>query len=331
MQSPRVSVIVPVYKVEKYLRRCVDSILSQTYTDFELLLIDDGSPDNSGKICDEYAAFDSRVRVFHKPNGGVSSARNLGLDNALGEWISFIDSDDWIDVHFLQDMSCNNDVDLVVSSFTSKGANTQWSDKVEAGLYDRGGLGPFLESYCTTCQLMAPWGKLFKTEKINESRLRFDQRLDTREDTIFVLQYLIVCERIKVLEETLYYYWIEGSSLSSNLNNHNSQYLLFLSEYKKYALILAERKCARIEVLLTKVFSGVVSKQLSYIINGDLKTIERYRFLKTLLLNEDFRIVFEDHKYLDKGGIRKVFDFLIIHKFVLLSFLILRISGSRLY
>ena len=88
--NPKISVIVPVYKVENYLHRCVDSILAQSFTDFELLLIDDGSPDNCGVICDEYAAKDSRVRVFHKPNGGVSSARNLGLDNARGGWIAFV-------------------------------------------------------------------------------------------------------------------------------------------------------------------------------------------------------------------------------------------------
>ena len=92
--NPKISVIVPVYNVEKYLRRCIDSILSQTFSDFELLLIDDGSKDKSGEICDEYAAKDARVRVFHKENGGVSSARNLGLDNAKGDWITFSDSDD---------------------------------------------------------------------------------------------------------------------------------------------------------------------------------------------------------------------------------------------
>ena len=92
-----VSVIVPVYKAEKWLHRCVDSILAQTMTDFELLLIDDGSPDKSGEICDEYAAKDNHIRVFHKENGGGSSVRNLGLDNAQGEWISFIDADDWVE------------------------------------------------------------------------------------------------------------------------------------------------------------------------------------------------------------------------------------------
>ena len=92
----KISIIVPVYNAEEYLHRCIDSILAQTFTDFELLLINDGSKDNSGVICDEYAALDNRVRVFHKENGGVSSARNMGLDNAKGEWITFVDSDDWL-------------------------------------------------------------------------------------------------------------------------------------------------------------------------------------------------------------------------------------------
>lgn len=93
---PKVSIIIPVYKAEKYLNRCIDSILAQTFTDWELLLIDDGSPDRSGDICDEYAKKDTRIRVFHKNNGGVSSARNLGLDNVLGEYVTFVDSDDWL-------------------------------------------------------------------------------------------------------------------------------------------------------------------------------------------------------------------------------------------
>lgn len=90
-----ISVIVPVYNVEKYLPHCIDSILAQTFTDFEVLLIDDGSTDNSGKICDEYAVKDSRIRVFHKKNGGVSSARNLGLEEAKGDYVIFLDSDDY--------------------------------------------------------------------------------------------------------------------------------------------------------------------------------------------------------------------------------------------
>ena len=96
MSNPKISVIIPVYNAESTLRRCVDSFLAQTFTDFECLLINDGSKDRSGEICDEYVARDSRVKVFHKENGGVSSARNVGLDNATGEWIAFVDSDDWV-------------------------------------------------------------------------------------------------------------------------------------------------------------------------------------------------------------------------------------------
>ena len=97
-KMPKLSIIVPVYKVEQYINKCIDSILNQTFTDFELILVDDGSPDNCGKICDEYAQKDERVRVIHKENGGVSSARNLGIDEAKGEYVSFIDPDDWIDL-----------------------------------------------------------------------------------------------------------------------------------------------------------------------------------------------------------------------------------------
>ena len=113
---PKISVIVPVYKVEKDLHRCVDSILAKTFTDFELLLINDVSPDNCAAICDEYALKDSRVRVFHKENGGVSSARNIGLEKARGEWIAFCDSDDYVTPNWLEsfEIAINKKLDFAV-------------------------------------------------------------------------------------------------------------------------------------------------------------------------------------------------------------------------
>lgn len=101
-QKPNISIIVPIYNVEPYLRRCVDSLLNQTYGDFELILVDDGSPDHCGTICDEYAVSDTRVRVIHKPNGGLSDARNAGLEIARGEYIAFVDSDDWVAPDYLE-------------------------------------------------------------------------------------------------------------------------------------------------------------------------------------------------------------------------------------
>ena len=103
---PKISVIVPIYNVEKYLRRCVDSILNQTFSDFELILVDDGSPDNCGKICDEYAVKDRRIVVIHQKNGGLSTARNAGIDwafvNSNSQYLSFIDRDDWVHPDFLE-------------------------------------------------------------------------------------------------------------------------------------------------------------------------------------------------------------------------------------
>ena len=111
MNNPKISVIVPVYNVEKYLHKCIDSILVQTFTDFELLLIDDGSTDKSGDICDEYAVKDARVRVFHTENRGVSAARNHGLREASGDWICFVDSDDWVENCYLEYLYCVDGLD----------------------------------------------------------------------------------------------------------------------------------------------------------------------------------------------------------------------------
>lgn len=117
---PKVSIIVPVYKAENYLHRCVDSILAQTFTDWELLLVDDGSPDRSGEICDEYASKDARIRVFHKENGGVSSARQKGLDEAVGEYTIHADPDDWVEPMMLEELykrAKEDDADMVICDY----------------------------------------------------------------------------------------------------------------------------------------------------------------------------------------------------------------------
>ena len=102
--NPEISIIVPVYNVEKYLKRCIDSILNQSFTDFELILVDDGSTDNSGEIIDEYAIKDERIKVIHKENGGLSSARNVGIEYSKGNYIAFVDSDDWENVNSGRDL-----------------------------------------------------------------------------------------------------------------------------------------------------------------------------------------------------------------------------------
>lgn len=126
--NPKISVIVPVYKAEKYLHRCVDSILGQTFSDFEVLLIDDGSPDRSGEICDGYAKKDSRVRVFHKENGGVTMARKLGVEHSMGEWITFVDSDDYLYEYAFKTLITHiGNVDMVTSCIEDN--KKIWSQK----------------------------------------------------------------------------------------------------------------------------------------------------------------------------------------------------------
>ena len=138
MRTPMVSIIIPVFNTEKYLRHCIDSVLSQTYKDFELLLIDDGSTDSSGSICDEYAAQDARVRVFHKENGGVSSARNLGLDNAQGKYLMFLDSDDfWLQDDVLEvliEKAEENDLDIIRGEYSAmhEDGTLAWNREISA-------------------------------------------------------------------------------------------------------------------------------------------------------------------------------------------------------
>ncbi len=205
MKIPLVSVIVPVYKAEKWLHRCVDSILAQTMTDFELLLIEDGSPDRSGEICDEYAAKDSRVRVFHKENGGVSSARNLGLENAQGEWISFIDADDWVDVDYLAGLTDNLDADFITGGLKDTIGGICI---VENKLYSYLNVKEFLNQYNRSCILRAACGKLVRRRIINDNKLRFDTKIRWGEDTVFNKRYLLYCTTIRTIKFANYNYYI---------------------------------------------------------------------------------------------------------------------------
>ena len=148
---PVISVIVPVYNTEKYLSRCIDSILTQTFTDLELLLVDDGSTDKSGIICDEYALKDSRVRVFHKENGGVSFARNLGVQEARGSWIAFVDADDWILETYLANFVNNikKDTQLIVATTIEKKIAS--SDYIKQLLLYIVHVGMYFKLYSASC------------------------------------------------------------------------------------------------------------------------------------------------------------------------------------
>lgn len=206
-----ISVIVPIFNAEKYLHRCIKRILAQDYTDYELLLIDDGSTDNSGTICDEYAIKDNRIRVFHKENGGVSSARNWGLDNAIGEYIMFVDSDDYMLPGMLEVMVSTlkaKSADLVVCGTTETGGG-YWRPIADVD-YSINQLKENFVSLLHTELLSPPWNKIYKKEIIGSNR--FCEDISFGEDLLFNIQYLEKCENISFIKESPFYHEKENEN-----------------------------------------------------------------------------------------------------------------------
>jgi len=208
--NPQISVIVPVYKVEKYLSVCIDSVLHQSYADFELLLIDDGSPDNSGKICDYYQQIDPRVKVYHQDNKGVSAARNLGLDNASGKWILFADSDDWADHDWLQSYAnhFSNEDDIIFQGVIVESTSNQSIRSLTSGRYVNDNVGKGILHVIEEIDFTynSTWSKIFKRDIIEKNKIRFDTNMSLGEDMVFTSQYCCHINSISLLPEEHYHY-----------------------------------------------------------------------------------------------------------------------------
>lgn len=214
-----ISVIVPIYKVEKYLKRCVNSLLAQSYSDFELILVDDGSPDNCGNICEEYAAKDKRIRVIHKENGGLSDARNAGLGIANGEYIAFVDSDDWVATNYLETLLkvieltdsdiCECEVLKTTGEIekyeNSKEKYTSYSSEkaLELLICDK-----ILHQYV--------WNKLYKRSCLKGIPFAVGK---INEDEFWTYQVFGNARRITKISNVLYYYFQRGSSIMGNHYN----------------------------------------------------------------------------------------------------------------
>ena len=224
---PLVSVIVPVYKAEAYLHKCVDSLLAQTMTDFEVLLIDDGSPDHSGAICDEYAAKDSRIRVFHKENGGVSSARNLGLNNALGEYIMFVDSDDWVDFDMLfcmnKEIICSK-ADIVACDFVKESLNNRCVLKYA---YDEEIKGDKLLKLYLDNHYISSCGKIINKSLFQNYNIEYNESIDYAEDSLIMIKLRYFSKKTRVIHQSLYHYnRLNEDSACANFNEkHQSDYI----------------------------------------------------------------------------------------------------------
>lgn len=198
---PKISVIVPVYNAENTLRQCVDSILNQEYKDFELLLVDDGSKDSSPAICDEYAAKDRRVQIFHKINGGVSSARNHGLDYAQGEWITFIDADDYITNGYFDGIAAHQE-DVIIKGYKKFNSQGITSKRLTTELGHFSSITDFIDHYLTDSLLRGPVFKFYKKSVVGDLRFLTDMKIG--EDAWFVFKYLAKCKSFIVVPEGVY-------------------------------------------------------------------------------------------------------------------------------
>ena len=229
---PILSIIVPVYNVADYLPRCMDSILSQSFADFEVLLVDDGSTDGSGDICDAYPNRDSRVRVFHKENGGVSSARNIGLEKSKGEWITFVDADDYLDDGYF-DVPFNDSIDLFVRNWCFIGSVI--SDYCPPETVVGRNYWPYLQENAHRDRYRIILGLFYKHRMVQD--LRFDERFRLGEDTLFMMDYLASCHSLQVLDGACYRYQrFEGWKDKYRLNWNETQAYLnaFWSRYVEF-------------------------------------------------------------------------------------------------
>lgn len=255
MNNPIFSIIIPVFNSSIFLQQCLESIKNQSFYDFEAILVDDGSTDDSGKICDLFSKDDNRFVTVHKSNSGVSAARNSGIELAKGQFITFVDSDDWVDNDYLESIYKEmKDTDLLFWGFKAY-INDNYKFDIT---YDDFSCQDRMELEDRMFQLMTQnkrhplwgytWNKCFRHEIIKKNNIRFDEKLSIKEDELFTCDYAICIERIKNLKVSMYNYRIQQAGLTSKKNT-SEEYLELahkinncIQSYKNYNLIEFEKK-----------------------------------------------------------------------------------------
>ncbi len=299
-QYPSISVIVPIYKAESYIHRCIDSILNQTFSDFELILVNDGSPDKSGDICNEYAQKDKRVKVFHQSNHGIGYTREFALQQAKGEYIQFVDSDDWIDSTMLQIMfekASTENCDVVNCGFIEVLPNES-----KKHIFNYTNKEIFLQDIIAN-QWGVLWKLLFKRDLITSHDIHFLPNIDNGEDYFFVTCCLLEAKQIGFIENCLYYYNRTNTNSTTSASTLSEDKIIqqvyatkrvirILKEkgcYKKYKKALIHRKLyAKYPLLKTNIikwfaiFPEVSSKAIINSIQNKLKKFHEtsFRFIK---------------------------------------------------
>jgi glycosyltransferase involved in cell wall biosynthesis len=306
--NPKVSVIIPVYNVEKYLHRCIDSVLNQSLQDFEIILVNDGSTDSSPEICDEYAQKDERISVIHKKNARVAAARNDGIKAAKGEFISLIDSDDWIEPTMLEEMystATQFNCDFVMCDFTKKGKGIEYtvSQPISEGFYNR----ERIEKELFKCLIMfeniefpptiSNWTCLFNREFLINKELYYDEDIHYCEDSIFGSKVMYNANKFYYLKGKYFYnYFYNPNSTTSKYNPKKWESYLKINErleeyFKNNDFDFSYQLKINMLYFALNMMSEIGRSNESF--------LEKRRYCKKVITNKRVRTIFKDFRMPD--------------------------------
>lgn len=234
MEQPLISVIVPIYGIERYIGICIESILNQTYQKLEVILVDDGSPDRSPELCDLYARKDGRIKVVHKENGGLVSARKAGLQASTGQYVGYVDGDDWIEPQFYASLvkaMLEFDADIVVSGMSRDlfSTSSKIYSKIPAGNYEGERLIKLKQNMLTFGKFSRigistyVWNKLFKREMLLPYQMEVDESISIGEDAAVTYPYLMACDRVSVVDNCLYHYRQREDSMLKKTSTYQKE------------------------------------------------------------------------------------------------------------
>ena len=327
-KDPLISVIVPVYKVEEYLDRCVESIVNQTYKNLEIILVDDGSPDNCPKMCDKWAKKDKRIKVIHKKNGGVSSARNVGLENSNGEWISFVYSDDWLDKEFVSKMletALREKTKYICCSY-----KRVYNEKSEVINNDGTIINYNNEEYLEKLlNVQNGYGfchmKLIEKNVIKD--IRFNEELVVGEDALFNVE---LCNNIKkatILNMALYNYFFNSDSV---VRKYDKNYVNKYYDSMKYMFEYINNNY-KDKDLITNVYNYISYHVMLICVNYCYhpENKNKYKSLKDVCNIKLFKEAIKKSNYNDLSLTRKITLFTIKNRLLVFTALICRIRQMQ--
>lgn len=326
---PKVSIIVPIYNVEKYLGRCMNSLLMQTLKDIEIIMVDDASPDNCPKMCDEYAKKDNRVKVIHKKNAGLGFARNSGIDIACGEYIAFVDSDDYVTLDAyekLYNAAVRNKADCVFAGIQTETAVGIWNKEIEVKketLLTQDGIREYLFDMIATLpgnkierlHSMSVWHSIYKKSIIDQYGMRFlSERELVSEDIPFQIDFFLKSKKMVLLPFAMYYYCLNGTSLTATFKPEKFERFIKLRSCQIEKLGKSNETMLRIN----RFFLGYCRVQLIQLIGSNRK--DKLHIMRCMLDHPIWKEITPQYKVHYLPLAQAIIYWLTIHKRIYILF-----------